>query len=155
MADVYVLMGSKSDLDFVEKIVAGLKQFELSYEVAVASAHKSVDHLLTLVREIETQAHPKVYISVAGRSNALSGLLDCNVTAPVIACPPPSDTFAGADVFSSLRMPSGVAPAVVLEPINAAMFAAKVLGKSDTVKAFQEAQTRKLIVAHEEIQGTL
>jgi len=42
-------------------------------------------------------------------------------------------------------MPSGVAPALVLEPGNAALFAAKVLGKTEKVKAYQEAQTQKLI----------
>ena len=145
MADVYILMGSKSDSAHVEKIAKAVEGFGLSYEIKIASAHKSVDHLLTIVRGIESQDHPKVYISVAGRSNALSGLLDCNVVAPVIACPPYSDSFGGADVFSSIRMPSGVAPALVLEPGNAALFAAKVLGKTEKVKAYQEAQTQKLI----------
>lgn len=155
MADVYILMGSQSDVPFVEKIISSLKTFELSYEIAIASAHKSVHHLLEIVEQIEAQDHAKVYISVAGRSNALSGLLDCNVVAPVIACPPPSDSFAGADIYSSLRMPSGVAPAVVLEPINAALFAAKVLGKTRQVRAFQQAQTEKLHNAHAEMQGKL
>ena len=45
----------------------------------------------------------------------------------MIACPPYSDRFAGADLYSSLRMPSGVAPAVVLEPAGAALLAAKIL----------------------------
>jgi 5-(carboxyamino)imidazole ribonucleotide mutase len=58
----------------------------------------------------------------------LSGFTDGSVSAPVIACPPPSDSFGGADVYSSLRMPSGIAPAVVLEPVNAALLAAKIFG---------------------------
>ena len=72
-----------------------------------------------------------MYITVAGRSNALSGMVDANVTAPVIACPPYSDRFGGADLYSSLRMPSGVAPAVVLEPDGAALLAAKILALGD------------------------
>jgi 5-(carboxyamino)imidazole ribonucleotide mutase/phosphoribosylaminoimidazole-succinocarboxamide synthase len=91
-----------------------------------------------------------VYITVAGRSNALSGFTDGAVSAPVIACPPASDAFGGADVYSSLRMPSGVAPAVVLEPANAALLAAKILGLSDpeileAVKNFQRQQATKII----------
>nr|MDA3837957.1 AIR carboxylase family protein [Candidatus Delongbacteria bacterium] len=55
---------------------------------------------------------------------------------PVIACPPYSDSFGGGDIFSSLRMPSGVAPLVILDPKNAALAAAKILGLND--KAIQE-----------------
>ena len=72
-----------------------------------------------------------MFVTVAGRSNALSGFFDPQVTSPVIACPPPSDAFGGADLWSSLRMPSGVAPLVVLEPANAALAAAKILGLAD------------------------
>jgi 5-(carboxyamino)imidazole ribonucleotide mutase len=72
------------------------------------------------------------------------------VSAPVIACPPPSDAFGGADVFSSLRMPSAIAPAVVLDPANAALLAAKILGLADAqvrekVRAFQNEQVRKIL----------
>jgi phosphoribosylaminoimidazole carboxylase PurE protein len=86
-----------------------------------------------------------VYITIAGRSNALSGLVDAQVPAPVIACPPVSETFAGADIFSSLRMPSGVAPAVVLDPAGAALLAAKALGLADpSLRARVEAMQRQM-----------
>jgi len=91
-----------------------------------------------------------VYITVAGRSNALSGFTDGIVSAPVIACPPPSDSFGGADIYSSLRMPSGIAPALVLEPVNAALLAAKILGQMnddvrEQVKAYQKRQAEKIL----------
>ena len=149
MPDVIIMMGSKSDTPHVEKITAGLDKFGLSYQICIGSAHKSVRHLLNLIEQFETDPSAKVYITVAGRSNALSGMLDCNVVAPVIACPPYSDSFGGADIFSSLRMPSGVAPAVVLEPLNAALCAAKILGRSEAVRAFQQAQTEKLVQDHQ------
>jgi phosphoribosylcarboxyaminoimidazole (NCAIR) mutase len=66
---------------------------------------------------------------VAGRSDALWGLTGGAVSAPVIACLPPSDAFAGLDVFSFLRTPSGIAPAEVLEPLNTAFPAARILGR--------------------------
>jgi 5-(carboxyamino)imidazole ribonucleotide mutase len=69
---------------------------------------------------------------MAGRSNALSGFTDTQTFCPVIACPPYSDKFAGADIYSSLRMPFFVAPMTVLEPANAALAAAKILALSDT-----------------------
>jgi 5-(carboxyamino)imidazole ribonucleotide mutase/phosphoribosylaminoimidazole-succinocarboxamide synthase len=80
---------------------------------------------------------------VAGRSNALSGLVDGAVAAPVIACPPYSDRFGGSDIFSSLRMPSGIAPAVVLEPSGAALLAAKILSLADPALRQGVLQTQK------------
>jgi phosphoribosylaminoimidazole carboxylase PurE protein len=97
----------------------------------VASAHKTPKYLLGLLHDHEQRGGARVYITVAGRSNALSGFVDAQVSAPVIACPPASDSFGGMDVLSSLRMPSGVAPLVVLEPENAALAAAKILGLVD------------------------
>ncbi len=130
MSDVIIpiIMGSRSDLPFAERIAAALGELGLPAELRVASAHKSVHHLLEVLAAYEADERSKVYITVAGRSNALSGLVDANVAAPVIACPPYSEKFAGLDVLSSLRMPSGVAPAVVLEPEAAALLAAKILG---------------------------
>lgn len=128
---VPIIMGSESDREHANRIVAALDAFGIPSEAHVASAHKNVRRLLGLLAEYEADPRRKVYITVAGRSNALSGLVDANVTAPVIACPPLSPTFAIVDVFSSLRMPSGVAPAVVLEPAGAALLAAKILGLVD------------------------
>ena len=64
-------------------------------------------------------------------SNALSGFTDAQTYCPVIACPPYSDKFGGADLYSSIRMPSGVAPMTVLSPENTALAAAKILGISN------------------------
>jgi len=123
-----ILMGSKADLDHCTKISDACKGFGLDAVLRIGSAHKTPEHVLSILNEYESDDRPKVYITVAGRSNALSGFTDGSVSAPVIACPPPSDSFGGADVYSSLRMPSGIAPAVVLEPVNAALLAAKIFG---------------------------
>lgn len=126
-----IIMGSRSDLEHANKVVSALAVLGVRSELRVGSAHKSPEHVMALIREYEARPEPKVYLTIAGRSNALSGLVDAMVTAPVIACPVYSDHFAGADVFSSLRMPSGVAPALVLDPAGAALLAAKVLGLGD------------------------
>ena len=128
---VIILMGSKADLEHCNKIAEACKQFGLEAVLRIGSAHKTAEHALTILRQYEADPRPKVYITVAGRSNALSGFTDGAVTAPVIACPPVSESFGGADVYSSLRMPSGVGPAVVLDPGNAALLAAKILGVAD------------------------
>jgi phosphoribosylaminoimidazole carboxylase PurE protein len=105
-----------------------------------------------MLEEYEAGPRPKVYVTVAGRSNALSGLVDAQVSGPVIACPPYSDKFAGGDLLSSLRMPSGVAPAVVLEPEGAALLAVKMLGLAEPglrkrVREAQEERRRRLFEA--------
>ena len=128
---VIILMGSKADLEHCQKIAEAARTFGLDVAMHIGSAHKTPEHVLLLLRKYEAEARPRVYITVAGRSNALSGLTDGSVSAPVIACPPPSEAFSGVDIYSSLRMPSGIAPAVVLEPANAALLAAKILGLSD------------------------
>ena len=147
---VVILMGSKADMEHCKKISDACAQFGIEPVIRIASAHKTAEHALTILREYEADVRPKVYITVAGRSNALSGFTDGLVSAPVIACPPPSDSFGGADIYSSLRMPSGVAPAVVLEPVNAALFAAKIFGLMDEsvreqVKASQKRAADKVI----------
>lgn len=155
---VPIIMGSKSDLDQGQAVASALDGFGIASEIRVASAHKAAAYVLDLLAAYEADPRPKVYITIAGRSNALSGLVDGNVAAPVIACPPYSDRFGGADVFSSLRMPSGIAPAVVLEPGGAALLAAKVLGIGDaTVKAAVEAaqaqSTQTIIDDDQDIKG--
>ena len=147
---VVILMGSKADMEHCKKIADACAQFGIETVIRIASAHKTAEHALTILREYEADARPKVYITVAGRSNALSGFTDGLVSSPVIACPPPSDSFGGADIYSSLRMPSGIAPAVVLEPVNAALFAAKIFGLMDEsvreqVKASQKRAADKVI----------
>ena len=93
-----------------------------------------------------------MFITVAGMSDALSGLSDANVASPVIACPPRSEEFAQLDVLSSMRTPPGVGPMLSLEPANAALSAAKILGLSDSevhvaVKANQQARAQKVLDA--------
>jgi len=140
---VVILMGSKADMDHCTKISEACKQYGLETVLRIASAHKTPEHALSVLNEYESDDRPKVYITVAGRSNALSGFTDGSVSAPVIACPPPSDSFGGADIFSSLRMPSGIAPAVVLEPVNAALLAAKIFGVTNAEVRAQVKMSQK------------
>lgn len=144
-----ILMGSKADSAHCQKIAEAAQQFGLEVVQRIGSAHKTPAHVLKLLAEYETGSRPVVYITVAGRSNALSGFVDGAVSAPVIACPPPAEAFGGADIFSSLRMPSGIAPALLLEPANAALCAAKIFAMNDPairerVRAFQQQQAQKV-----------
>ena len=129
---VVILLGSKSDLEHRAAIARGLDRYGIRHETRIASAHKVTRYLLDLLDAYERDGQPRVYITVAGRSNALSGVVDANVRQPVIACPPYSDRFGGMDLLSSVRMPGGVAPLLVLEPEAAALAAAKILAIGDS-----------------------
>ncbi len=107
---VVVLSGSSSDSDWVAKITNALDKLGVSYESRIGSAHRVPQHVLELLQAYDSDDIPTVFITVAGMSDALSGLTDANVVSPVIACPPKSDRFGGLDVLSSLRTPPGVAP---------------------------------------------
>ena len=156
---VIILMGSASDLPHCAEIAAALENMGIDHVQRIASAHKSPMRLLTILQEYEASSGPRVYITVAGRSNALSGMVDAMVSSPVIACPPPSQAYAGVDIYSSLRMPSGVAPMLVLEPANAALAAAKMLALSEPallkkISALQEHNQKILEQADAQIKRT-
>jgi 5-(carboxyamino)imidazole ribonucleotide mutase len=155
---VVILMGSKSDLDHVNAIAAQLEALGVPSERRVASAHKSVRHLLDILAACNASAEPLVFIAVAGRSNALAGMVDANTPFPVITCPPTSSAFGGADLYSSLRMPGGVAPLVILEPSGAALAAAKILALGDAalaerIAAYQAEMTAAILAADEQVRG--
>ena len=129
---VVIIMGSKRDLDFTKSMGPLLRELGVAFNRRIASAHKTPQKVLDILKEGGGAEEEVVYITVAGRSNALSGFVDANTRYPVIACPPSSSAFGGADIYSSLRMPSGVAPLVVLDPEGAALAAAKILALGDS-----------------------
>lgn len=151
-----ILMGSERDLEFCREIAKTLKTLGVAYEFRVASAHKTPQKVLDILKEFE--AEKVVFITVAGRSNALSGFVDANSSKPVIACPPYSEKFGGVDVYSSLRVPSGVGSVVTIEPEGAAIATAKILAIEDNavekrVKQYQVEKKKEIAKADEIIKN--
>ena len=156
---VLILMGSGRDRAHAAAIASVLDGFGIDVVQRIGSAHRTPAHVLEILRRADSDPRPKVFITIAGRSNALSGFADPQVTAPVIACPPPSDSYGGADIYSSLRMPAGVAPAVALEPENAAILAAKILALADPriaerVAVHQRAAAERVLADDAELRET-
>jgi phosphoribosylaminoimidazole carboxylase PurE protein len=148
---VVILYGSKSDVEFAEPARALLRELGVRFEERVASAHKTPDRLLEMLAEYERSGEGLVYLTVVGRSNALSGMVDARVRHPVIACPVRMESFP-FDIFSSLRMPRGVAPLVVADPEGAALAAAKILSLADRelgerVSRWQERRREEVLSA--------
>ncbi len=138
---IIIIMGSDKDKEFSEKIYQFIKKFNVDTELRIASAHKTPLKVLKIIEE--NKEKDVVFITVAGRSNALSGFADANTVKPVIACPPLGKDKFDADIFSSLSMPSGVSPMTVLNPENAALAALKILALNnkdlnEKINDFQE-----------------
>jgi 5-(carboxyamino)imidazole ribonucleotide mutase len=149
-------MGSERDFEFCREIAKHLKSFGVDYEFRVASAHKTPENVLAVLRESEKTA--VAYVTVAGRSNALSAFVDANTSKPVIACPPYSEKFGGADLFSSLRVPSGIGSVVTIEPEGAAIAVAKILAVNDErmerrIKQYQLGKKKEIEKADEAVKN--
>ena len=154
-AKAVVIMGSERDLEFCREVAKYLKQLGVDYAFRVASAHKTPDKVLAILKEFEKDK--VVYVTVAGRSNALSAFVDGDSSKPVIACPPYSEKFGGADIYSSLRVPSGIGSLVTVEPEGAAIAVAKIFAVESTelqkrVKEYQLEKKRQLEKADEMVK---
>lgn len=156
MSKILIIMGSGKDIEFAKKVQEIVENFDVECELRVASAHKTPNKVLKIIENNKNEE--VVYITIAGRSNALSGFVDANTSKPVIASPPYSDKFGGADIFSSLRMPSGVAPLVVLGFEQAALAALKILGINDknleeNIIKYQESYKKRIEKEDKKING--
>ena len=150
MSRVVILMGSVADDAHARAIADAVSGYGVEVITRVGSAHKTPEHVIALVRGYDQPG--TVFVTIAGRSNALSAFVDACVSVPVIACPPLSGTYAAEDLWSSVRLPSGVASMTVLEPANAALAAVKILALGDTalrerIAAHQAAERAKVVDA--------
>lgn len=124
---VPIFMGSESDRPFAEKITAKLDELNVPYEIYAASAHKDPLVVLENLKKYE-QTEKVCFITIAGRSNALSGFVAGNCNHPVIACPPHKDKMDYlVNIHSTLQMPSNTPAMCVLDPGNAAIAAYRIV----------------------------
>ena len=129
---VPILMGSKSDQPHAERIAEALASFGVRSEMYVASAHKVPELCLDIVNEFNKSDDEIVYVTMAGRSNALSGFVAANAIHPVVACPPFSDKSDYLiNIHSTLNMPSDTPCMTVIDPQNAAMAVLRILALTD------------------------
>lgn len=125
---VSILLGSDSDLPHAEKIAEWLKKFEIPYEIKTISAHKVPEMLVEYIRQKNSEREV-IYVTIAGRSNGLSGVTAGSSIHPVIACPPFKDKDDYAiNIHSTLQMPSDTPVLTILEPQNVALSIARIFG---------------------------
>ena len=156
---IIILMGSPRDLQFAAKIKDFLKKEKFSVVPIfnVASAHRTPEKLLKDLKDYEESNKNIVYITVAGLSDALSGVVAGFTRFPVIACPPDSEKYGVAKVFSSTAMPKGIPVAYVVKPENAALTAIRILalGNSELkeqLNKFKQKMTKSVYEGAEEVK---
>ncbi|MCL2529119.1 MAG: 5-(carboxyamino)imidazole ribonucleotide mutase [Coriobacteriia bacterium] len=132
---VGIIMGSKSDMDVMQGCADQLDEFNVAYEMLVASAHRNPAQ----VHEWATTADErglKVIIAAAGKAAHLAGVVAANTTLPVISVPMKTSDLGGLDsLLSMVQMPTGVPVACVAinGSKNAAILATQILATSNNV----------------------
>lgn len=122
------ILGSKVDLEHAKKIASVLEDYGVHYEIYVASAHKVPETTLKIINKFNEMKESVVFVTIAGRSNALSGLVAGSTHFPVIACPPFKDKADYlTNVHSSLQMPSETPAMTILDPGNAGQAVVRLL----------------------------
>jgi|TARA_Y100001934_G_scaffold262567_1_gene337188 5-(carboxyamino)imidazole ribonucleotide mutase len=120
-------MGSSSDEDHAKKITDGLDEHGVAWEQHVASAHKQPRKVLEIL-EANANEPSVVYVTIAGRSNALSGFVAANSSFPTLGCPPFSDKADMlVNIHSTLQMPSKTPVLTVIDPGNCALAVKRIL----------------------------
>ncbi len=133
--EVGIVMGSDSDLGVMEETTAVLKKFDISFEITVASAHRSPKRAAEFASSARTRGI-KVIIAGAGHAAHLAGALAAYTTLPVIGVPIDSSCLKGFDsLLSTVQMPPGIPVATVAigKPgaRNAGILAVQILAVSD------------------------
>jgi 5-(carboxyamino)imidazole ribonucleotide mutase len=144
---IVVLVGSASDMPFAHRVQDFLKeaQFPIKCEYRVNSAHRNPEKLLADLKGYEQSKDNIVYITVAGLSDSLSSVVAGYAANPVIACPPDIEKHGLPKIFSTIMTPKGIAVALVPEPENAALAAAKILAlSSPSLKEIVQKHREKL-----------
>ena len=148
MAQIGIIMGSKSDMPVLKEAIEIIKEFKIEYEVDVVSAHRTPEKMI----EYGKKAHErgiKVIIAGAGGAAHLPGMIAACSPLPVIGVPVKSkNSIDGWDsILSILQMPSGVPVATVAlnGAKNAGILAAQIIGTFDT-KIREEIITYKKIM---------
>ena len=123
-----IIMGSTSDEPHAKKITNKLDEYGITWEQHAASAHKEPLKVLGIL-DTNKDGEDIVYITIAGRSNALSGFVAANSEIPTLACPPFSNKADMlVNIHSTLQMPSNTPVLTVIDPGNCALAVKRIFG---------------------------
>lgn len=149
MADVGVILGSKSDLPLMESCVKQLETLGIRHEVKVCSAHRDPAGVMEWASSARGRGL-KVVIAAAGGAAHLPGVVAAWTDLPVIGVPIPTQHLGGVDsLYSIVQMPAGIPVATVAigeaGAKNAAWLAARILGLEDAELAARHHEQREAL----------
>jgi 5-(carboxyamino)imidazole ribonucleotide mutase len=130
---VGVILGSKSDLEAMQGALEQLEEFNVPFELVIASAHRNPARVHEWAGGA-AKAGMRVLIAAAGKAAHLAGVVASVTPLPVIAVPMKTSDLGGLDsLLSMVQMPTGVPVATVAinGARNAAILATQILGSSD------------------------
>jgi phosphoribosylaminoimidazole carboxylase PurE protein len=132
---VGILMGSDNDYGVMAEAAKVLKQFDISFEMIVSSAHRTPERTATYVSSARDNGI-KVLIAGAGAAAHLAGVVAAETTLPVIAVPIDATSLQGLDaLLAMVQMPAGIPVATMaIGPAgarNAGIFATQILATED------------------------
>ena len=139
MADVGIIMGSRSDWETMRHAAETLEALGVVHETQVVSAHRTPDRLYDYAREAAARGL-KVIIAGAGGAAHLPGMAASMTRLPVLGVPVESKALSGMDsLLSIVQMPAGV-PVGTLAigkagAVNAGLLAASILALGDEALA--------------------
>ena len=144
--EVLILMGSDSDWQVMREAAQLLKNFGVAFEARVASAHRTPDRTLELVRQAENSGC-RAIIAGAGAAAHLAGVVAGHSLLPVIAVPLDATSLKGLDaLLATVQMPAGIPVACMAigkaGAANAALFAIQILAGDNRELAGQLANYR-------------
>ena len=142
---VAILMGSDSDVPVMQEAANVLKEFGISYDMRVLSAHRTPKETAEYAENFRSKGG-KIFICGAGVSAALAGVVSAHTTLPVIGVPVDSGALQGFDaLLSTVQMPPGVPVATVgiNSGKNAGLLAAQFLSVYDKALASQIVEYKK------------
>jgi 5-(carboxyamino)imidazole ribonucleotide mutase len=136
MNKISIIMGSQSDLETVREAINILKEFKVSFQAKVLSAHRTPKELAEYVEKAPKKG-TKVFIAAAGGAAALAGVVASHTTLPVIGIPIETKSLKGLDsLLSTVQMPAGIPVACTAigkaGAKNAALLALEILGINDS-----------------------
>ena len=150
-----VVLGSGSDLAALQPAMRLLDEFQVPYEVTVASAHRSPERATAYARTARERGL-KVIVAAAGAAAHLAGVLASHTTLPVVGLPLSGSPLGGVDaLYATVQMPPGVPVATVGvdAAANAALLALRILGGSDAELAARLESYRNQLAAKVEEQA--
>ncbi|MDL1873001.1 5-(carboxyamino)imidazole ribonucleotide mutase [Deltaproteobacteria bacterium PRO3] len=144
---VSILMGSDSDLDTMRACQDTLKEFGVTSDIKVLSAHRTPDALAAYLQEAEGQG-VKVFVAAAGMAAHLAGAVSSRTVKPVIGVPLDASSLGGLDaLLSTVQMPAGIPVATVAigkaGAKNAGFLAVQILALGDPELAKKLSEQRR------------